>query len=106
MRAMVDLRAVVDIKDVYQEGGFIDPVDDPVGASPGTVTSGEGPEQRLADAMRVDRERGIAKLEHGSGNALREPLGDRSPCGRLEPDLVSLLWFDGQAPVARRRARS
>jgi len=106
MRAMVDLQAVVDIKDVYQVAGFVDPVDDPVGAAAGAVTSGERPEQRLADAMRVDRERGVAKLEYRSGNAFREPLGDRSPCGRLEPDLVSLPRFDGQAPVARRRARS
>src|SRR5580704_9518504 len=106
MRAMVDLQAVVDIKDVYQLAGFIDPVDGPVGATAGTVTSGERPEQRLADAMRVDRERGVAKLEYRSGNAFREPLGDRSPCGRLEPDLVSLPRPDGQAPVARRRARS
>jgi hypothetical protein len=44
MRAMVDLRAVVDIKDVYQVAGFVDPVDGPVGAAAGAVTSGERPE--------------------------------------------------------------
>jgi hypothetical protein len=106
MRAMVDLRAVVDIKDVYLMAGFVDPVDDAIGAAAGAVTSGERPEQRLADAMRVDREGGIAKFEYSSGNALWEPLGDCSPRGRLEANLVSLLRFDGQVPVARRRARS
>jgi hypothetical protein len=52
------------------------------------VTTGERPEQRLADPLWVDRKRGIAELQHGGSNSFRKPLGDRSPRGGLEPDLV------------------
>ena len=83
-----------------------DPVDDAIGAAPGTVTASQGPEQWLADPLRVDRKRGIAELQHGGGNGLRKPLGDRSPRGRLETDLVPLYGFACHAPVTRRRARS
>ena len=82
------------------------PVDDAIGAAPGTVTSGERSEQRLADPVRVDGERGIAELQHGGGNGFREPLGNRSPRGRPETDLVPLSRFACHAPVTRRRARS
>ena len=51
---MVDLRAVVDVEDVYGAVGFVDPVNDPVGAAAGSVTACEGAEQRFADAVRVD----------------------------------------------------
>jgi hypothetical protein len=55
LRAVVDLRAVVNIEDVDNAAVLIDPVDDAIGAAPGTVTASERPEQRLADPLRVDR---------------------------------------------------
>src|SRR5271169_1642687 len=106
LRAAVDLRAVVNIEDVDNAAGLVDPVDDAIGAAPSTVTTGERPEQRPADPVRVDRKRGIAELKHGCGDGFRKPLGDRPPCGRLETDLVPLRGFGRHAPVTRRRARS
>src|SRR6266516_6307909 len=106
LRAVVDLRAVVNIEDVDNAAVLVDPVDDAIGATPGAVTTGERPEQGLADPMRVDRERGLAELQHGGGNGFRKPLGDRSPCGMLETDLVALRRFGRHAPVTRRRAKS
>ena len=100
---MIDLRAMVNIEDVHHAAALIDPVDDAIGAAPGAMTSGERPEQRLADPVRVDRERSITELQHGGGNGFREPWGDRSSCGRLETDLVPLSGFACHAPVTRRR---
>jgi hypothetical protein len=51
----VDLGAVADVEDVDGAGIFVDPVDDPVGAAPGSVTAGQRAEQRFADPVRVDR---------------------------------------------------
>ena len=106
LRAVVDLRAVINIENVHNAAVLVDSVNDAVGAAPGAVTTRKRPEQRLAYLLRVHRERGITELQYRSGNGLREPLGDRSPCGRLEPDLVPLRRIGGHAPVARRRARS
>jgi hypothetical protein len=52
---VVDLRAVVDIKDVDHVAALIDPVDDAIGAAPGTVTASKWPEQRFADSLRAGR---------------------------------------------------
>lgn len=67
---MVDLRAVVDVEDVDGAIGLVDPVDDPVGAAAGSVTSCEGAEQRFADAVRVDGEGGPAEFQHRGGDCL------------------------------------
>jgi hypothetical protein len=104
--AVVNVRAVVNVEDVYNSTALVDPVDDAICASPGAVAASERPEQRFADPVRVARKPGIAKLEHSGGNSFRKPMGDRSPCGRLKPDLVPLRRFGRHAPVARRRARS
>lgn len=106
LRTVVDLRAVVDIKDVDHVAVLIDPIHDAIGAAPGAVTPGKRPEQRLADPLRVNRERGIAKLQHSGSNSFGKPLGDRSPCGRLESDLVPPPRIGRHVPVTRRRARS
>jgi hypothetical protein len=106
LRAEVDLQAVVNIEDVDNAAILVDPVSDPIGAAPGTVTAGERPKQRLTNPVRVDRKRGIAKLQHGGGDGFREPLGNRSPRGRLETDLIPLPRFGRHVPVTRRRAKS
>ena len=106
LRAVIDLQAVVNIEDVDHAAALVDPVNDAMGAAPGTVTACERPEQRLAYPLRVHSERGIAELQHRSGDGFRKPVGNRSPCGRLEPDLIPLRGFGGHAPVARRRVRS
>ena len=54
-RAVVDLRAVVDIEDVDNTAILVDPVDDAIGAATGTVTASERPEERLADPLRINR---------------------------------------------------
>jgi hypothetical protein len=103
--AVVNVRAVVDVEDVNNSIALVDPVDDAICAAPCAVAASQRPEQRFADPVRVAaRKPGIAKLQHGGSNSFRKPMGDRSPCGRLEPDLVP--WFGRRAPVARRRARS
>ena len=87
---MVDLRALVNIEDVHNVLVLVDSVDDAVGAAPSAMTASERPEERLADPVRVDRKRGIAEFKHGGRNGFRKSLGNRSPCGRLETDLVPL----------------
>jgi hypothetical protein len=88
LRSVVDRRAVVDVENVDNAAVLVDPVDDAIGAAQGAVTTGERPEQRLADPLRVDRKRGIAELQYNGSSGFRKPLGNRSPCGWLEPDLV------------------
>ena len=97
---------MVNIEDMDNTAALVDPVNDAISAAPGTVTASKRPEQRLADPLRVDRKRGIAELQHSGSNRFRKPVGNRSPCGRLEPDLVPLRRFGRHAPVTRRRARS
>ena len=59
---------MVDVEDVDGTGVLVDPVDDPIGAAPGSVTACEGAEQRFADAVRVDREGGFTEFQHGGGH--------------------------------------
>src|SRR6266487_1196847 len=106
LRAVADVSAVIDVEDVHGAGAFVDPVDDPVGAPAGAVAAGEGPEERLADAVRADRERGIAELEYRGCHGFGQPRYDRAPGGGLEPDVVPLGRLRGHVPVARRLARS
>src|SRR5215510_4824323 len=106
LRAVVDLGTVVNVEDMDHAAVLVDPVDDAIGAAPGTVATGERPEQRLANPVTIVRERGIAELQHGGSNGFRKPLGNRSPGGSLEPDLVPLRRFGRHVPVTRRRARS
>ena len=91
MRAVVDLSAVVDVEDVDGASVFLDPVDNPISTAPGSVTASQWAEQRFADAVRVDRERGHAEFQHRGGDRLGKPLRDGPPRGGLEPDLVPLL---------------
>ena len=43
MRAVVDLRAVINIEDVDNAAVLVDAVDDAIGAAPRAVTAGEWP---------------------------------------------------------------
>jgi hypothetical protein len=61
LQAVVDLRAVVNIEDVDHATVFVDPIDDAISAAPGAVTAAKRPEQRVADPVRIDCKRGIAK---------------------------------------------
>jgi hypothetical protein len=102
---MVNVRAVVNVEDVDISAALVDPVDDAVRAAPGAVTPCERPKQWFTDPAWVACKPGIAELQHRRSNNFRKPLGDCSPCGGLEPDLVP-MWFARHAPVTRRRARS
>ena len=55
---------MVDVEDVDGVVFFVDPVDDPVGAAAGSVTTRQRAEQRFADAVRVDREGGLAEFQN------------------------------------------
>ena len=52
---MVDVGAMIDVENVHGARILLDPVDDPVGTAPRSVAAGQGPEQRLADPVWVDR---------------------------------------------------
>src|SRR5262249_31743682 len=103
--AAVDLGAVVDVEYVDDAAVLVDPVDDAIGAAPGTVTTGQRPEQRLADPVRILCERGCAELQHGSRNGFGKPLSARRPCGGRKPYFVPWRRCGRQGPVTRRRAR-
>ena len=64
----VDLGAVVDVEDVDGASFLLDPVDDSVGAAPGSVTACDGAEQRFTDAVRIDRQGGLAEFQRGDGD--------------------------------------
>jgi len=81
---------MINNEDVHNAAALIDAIDDAIGAAPSAMTTGQRSEQRRANSVRIACKRGIAELQHGSGNGFREPLGDRSPCRKLETDLVSL----------------
>src|SRR5579859_560059 len=103
---MVDVAAVVDVEDVHGAGGLVDAVDDAVGSAAGTVAAGQGAEQRLANALGVDGECGVAEFQDGGGDGLGQPLGDGPARGGLEADVVAAAGRGGHPPVARRLARS
>ncbi len=79
---------MVNVEDLHRSGGFVDAVDDPVGAASSAVAAGEWSEQRLADSLWVGRERLLAEFQYGRGNGLGQAVGDRPPCGGLEPHVV------------------
>jgi hypothetical protein len=78
---VVDVAAVVNVEEMDDGGGFVDAVYDPVGSAPGSVAAGQRAEQRLADAVRIDGERGVAEVQDGRGDGLGQPLGDGPPGG-------------------------
>jgi hypothetical protein len=49
---------------------LVDRADDPVGAAPGAMASGERAEQRLTDLVRVGSEGAFAELQHRCGDGL------------------------------------
>jgi hypothetical protein len=105
-RAVVNLRAMVNVEHMNDVGILVDPVDDAVSTAPSPVATSKRTEQWLANAAGVNCERSIAEFQHSGCNRFREPLGYRSPRSRLKADLVPLRRLGGHAPVARRRARS
>lgn len=51
MPAAIDLRAVVNIEDVHNTAGFVDPIEDPIGAAARAVTPGEWPGVKSRDVV-------------------------------------------------------
>jgi hypothetical protein len=98
VRAVVDVAAVNNVEDMDDAGGFVDAVHDPVGATPGSVAAGQRAEQGLADAVRIDRKRGIAEFQDGRGDGLGQPRGDGAPGCGLEADVIPLPRWDGHLP--------
>lgn len=81
-----------------------DPVDDAVGAVPGAVTASERPGQRLADLVRIDRERGIAELRHG-GNGFWQPAARRTSMDRHRTSVLPHGGVRRECRSARRPVR-
>lgn len=55
-----------DVEDVHRPRSIVNAIDDPVGAALCATAPGKLVEERFPDLMRVDRQRGFAKLQHGS----------------------------------------
>jgi len=53
---------MINIENVDDAAVLVDPVDHAIGAAPSAVTAGERPKQRLANWVRVVRQRRIAEL--------------------------------------------
>jgi hypothetical protein len=60
------------------------------------MTASQGPEERFADAARAQGQGRVAKLDDGGCYGFRQPFGDGSARGGLEPYLVTLA---GHVPL-------
>jgi hypothetical protein len=80
---VVNVSAVVDIE--YFHGPFflVDPVDDSISSPPRPMTSGQRPEERLADPARAQCQRHVAKLDDRGRYGFRQTLGDGPAGGKL-----------------------
>jgi hypothetical protein len=86
---------MVDVEDVDGSSVLLDPVDDPVGAAPGSVPACEGAEHRFADAVRIDREGGLARPAPGDMTASVSPRISRvisSPGLRRGAEVMDRLF--------------
>jgi hypothetical protein len=93
---VVDVRAVVDIEHFDDMGLFVDAVDDAVSSTPRGVTPGQGAEERFADLAGAQGQGGVAELKYRRRHRLRQPFGDSTARGGLEPYLVA---FAVHAPL-------
>lgn len=66
----VGVPRVRDVEHKHDAQPLVDAIDDPIRASPRTVTTVEWAEQRLADPLRVLGERTDAELENRRRNRL------------------------------------
>ena len=71
---MINLRTVINVGDLNGTAAVVDPINDPVCAAPGAMAAGQGPGQRLADAVWIDRQRGMAEFEHSGRDSLRTAI--------------------------------
>src|SRR5262245_3351102 len=70
---------------------FVAPLDHrSLGAEPGTVESGQGISQWLADAVRRIEKGTCHEFDSSGGNVLRKQLGDRAPGRTGQPELVGV----------------
>jgi hypothetical protein len=93
---VIDVRAVVDIEHFDDMGLFVDAVDDAVSSTPRAVTPGQRAEERLADPAGAQGQAGVTELKHRRRHRLRQPFGDSTARGGLEPYLVA---FTVHAPL-------
>jgi hypothetical protein len=93
---VVDVRAVVDIEHFDDMGLLVDAVDDTVSSTPRAVTASQRAEERPASPAGAQGQGGVTELKHRRRHGLRQPFGDSTARGRLEPYLVA---FTVHAPL-------
>ena len=89
---------MVNVENVDNAVVLVDPVDGAIGAAQGAVTTGERPEQRLADPLRVGESPRGERLAQANSSLVSLPGGrqhstsdDRCPPLALPKDLGSRL---------------
>ena len=102
----MDVRSMVDVKDDNDARGFVDAIDDPVSAPSRAEATGEWSEEGSPNALRVDSERCITKLQNRGRDRFRQSVRYRPAARWLESDLVALRLPSTHPPVPRRRVRS
>jgi hypothetical protein len=89
---------VVNIEDVDKVLALVDPVENAVSTAQGAVTASERPKKRLADPVRVDRQRGIAN----SSTAAATASGSRWAIAGLAADWKRISYRCAGSVVTRR----
>jgi len=100
---VVDIRTLVNVEHLYGVGLLVDAADDPVGSPPRAVTASQRAEERPAYPAWAHGQSSFAELKNRRRHGLRQPFGDGTSRGSLEPYLVALT---AHLPLRRRRARS
>lgn len=87
---------MVDVEYFDDMGLFVDAVGDAVSSTPRAEAAGQRAEERLADPAGAQGQGSVAELKHRRRHGLRQPFGDCTACGGLEP---YLLAFAVHAPM-------
>lgn len=80
-----------DVKYVDDLVLVVDPIDDSVGAAPGTVASRQRAKQRFADLVRPLSQPASTELHHGRGHSLGQALSNSTSGGPEQLDSVGPL---------------
>lgn len=98
MTSPIDVTAMRDVDDSHDNSILEDRVDHPEFTAPRRVASSKLIAQRLADAVRMLRERTANELPAGDGHGFRKFVGE-CPLGR--PGQFDAVGHRGSRPAAR-----